>query len=60
MMFALVSPIGMLAPVYYGWVFDKTGNYDIAFKTAVALVVLGIIAMLFVRPPGRSAREATW
>ncbi|MCX7912625.1 MAG: MFS transporter, partial [Dehalococcoidales bacterium] len=53
-MVAFLSPMGLLAPVYYGYVFDRTGSYDIAFQTALGLAVLAVVATLFVRVPRSS------
>jgi len=52
---ACMAPLGLLAPVYYGRVYDVTGNYTIAFITALALAFIALIITLFVRAPGRPA-----
>jgi len=48
---ASLAPVGLLAPVFYGWVYDSTASYDLAFITAIALSVLAVVTMFFVRPP---------
>ena len=47
----VATPIGIVAPVYAGWIYDTTGSYMVAFvQFAVLLAVSGIIA-LFIFPP---------
>ena len=53
MMIAIIAPIGLLAPVYYGWIHDITGSYDIAFFTALIIVFLATATTYFIRPPGQ-------
>lgn len=48
---ALLSPLGMLAPVFYGWVFDTTGSYNNAFITALALVLAAVVVSCLIRIP---------
>lgn len=50
-MIALLAPIGLLSPVYYGWVFDTTESYNVAFITALAFAVMSSLLLSFVRPP---------
>jgi sugar phosphate permease len=45
--------IGIIAPVYAGWVFDVTGSYRGAFSTLYVLVLLGIVVTVFAKPPPR-------
>ena len=62
-MIALLSPVGLLAPVYYGWIFDTTESYNIAFITALVFAAVGSLLMFFVRTPGAPADEPaapTW
>ncbi len=58
-MIALLSPVGLLAPVYYGWIFDTTGTYNIAFITAIIFAAVASLLMFFVRTPGPPAEEPT-
>jgi len=53
MMIAIIAPIGLLAPVYYGWIHDITGSYDIAFITALIIAFLATATTYFIRPPGQ-------
>lgn len=50
-MIALLAPIGLLSPVYYGWVFDTTESYNVAFITALAFAAMSSLLLSFVRPP---------
>ena len=49
MMFS--GPVGLLAPVFSGWVYDTTGSYINAFILYVGLVVLAALLMCLIRPP---------
>jgi len=49
MMFS--APVGLLAPVFSGWVYDTTGSYMNAFIVYVGLVVLAALLMCLIRPP---------
>jgi MFS family permease len=62
-MVAILSPLGMLSPVFYGRIYDTNQNYNLAFITALVLAVLAAIAMLFVRAPRTAAggnNGTTW
>lgn len=48
---SILAPVGLLSPVYYGWVFDNTESYNIAFITALVLAAIASLLMFFVRPP---------
>ena len=50
-MIAFISPVGLLAPVYAGWIYDTTGSYITAFITFVWLALFSTITMFFVRAP---------
>jgi cyanate permease len=46
---AFNAPMGMLAPVYSGWVYDTTGNYAtallvFAFLAGGAVLVTGLVS----------------
>ncbi len=63
MMITFLAPIGLLSPVYYGWVFDTTGNYNIAFITALIFAAVATLLMFFVHPPKPPVDETpipTW
>jgi len=48
---AFSMPIGLLAPVYLGWVYDTTGSYRNALTVIALLLVLSAIFMSLARPP---------
>jgi sugar phosphate permease len=47
----IMMPFGVLAPVYVGWIFDRTGSYTSAFNLFIGLLVMAAVLMLFARPP---------
>jgi len=48
---AVTVPIGILAPIFAGWVYDTTGSYIFAFTIiAVLLAVSGVLALLILPP----------
>jgi MFS family permease len=51
-MIAFLAPMGLLSPVFYGWVFDKYQSYDTAFITALVMAAVATVATYFVRAPG--------
>jgi cyanate permease len=53
-----MAPIGVLAPVFYGWVFDTSGSYNTAFLTALILAVLATATTLFIGSPGQFRNTA--
>ena len=46
-----MTPVGILAPIYLGWVYDTTGSYISAFVIIAALVAVSGVMALFVLPP---------
>ncbi|MFC2034124.1 MFS transporter [Chloroflexota bacterium] len=46
-----LTPIGVLAPVYAGWIYDTTGSYMIAFNLFAVLLGISAVLMAFVWPP---------
>ncbi len=60
-MVAFLAPVGLLSPVYYGWVFDTTGSYNPAFLTVLVLAAAATALTFFIRVPGAPGDdEATW
>ena len=45
------SPLGFLAPVYSGWIYDTTGSYITAFILFAALATLSTFLICLARPP---------
>ncbi len=44
-------PIGALAPIYVGWLWDTTGSYSIAFTQGIIFWFIGSAAWYFYNPP---------
>ena len=44
-------PFAAVAPAGAGYIFEATGSYDIAFAIAISLLVAGMIAAFFMKPP---------
>jgi MFS family permease len=62
-MVAILSPLGLLSPVFYGRVYDTTQSYNLAFITALILAVLATITMFFIRVPRSTVADnvrTTW
>jgi nitrate/nitrite transporter NarK len=53
----IMMPFGVIAPVYAGWIYDRTGNYNSAFALFGGLLAVAILVLLFARPP-RPPEEA--
>jgi cyanate permease len=47
----LSGPFAFLAPIYTGWVYDKTGTYVTAFTFLAVLAAVGCFIMCLVRTP---------
>jgi len=47
----LHAPVGLITPVFAGWIYDTTGSYTIAFISFAALTMVGVFIMFFLRPP---------
>jgi hypothetical protein len=50
-MLAILAPMGLIAPVYYGWIYDTHSSYDIAFITALVMAAVAAVTIFFVRSP---------
>jgi len=46
-----MTPVGIAAPIYLGWVYDTTGSYISAFFIIAGLVALSGVMAFFVMPP---------
>lgn len=59
----LMLPIRVLGIPYAGWIFDRTGSYQIAFLTFVGFCALSILVLAFLRlpevEPGSDPNRAT-
>ncbi len=47
----VMLPIRVLGIPYAGWIFDRTGSYQIAFMTFIGLCVLSILVLFLLRLP---------
>jgi sugar phosphate permease len=47
----LLTPVGVAAPIYAGWVYDTTGSYISAFWLFTILLAVSSAILPFVRPP---------
>ncbi|MDP6632529.1 MAG: hypothetical protein QGI51_03380 [Dehalococcoidales bacterium] len=55
---AFAMPLGIMDPVYLGWVYDTTGSYMTAFTVIASLLTVSSIFMFLARPP-KAPTEAT-
>lgn len=47
----IMLPFAAAAPAGAGFIFEATGSYDMAFALAIGLLVSGLIAAFFLKPP---------
>jgi len=52
----LMTPVGVVAPIYAGWVYDTTGSYITAFNLFTVLLAVSALLLPFARPPKPPAR----
>jgi len=52
----LMTPVGALAPIYLGWVYDTTGSYISGFTLLAALVGFSGVFAAFILPPKPPAK----
>jgi MFS family permease len=55
----LNAPIGLVAPIFAGWIYDASGNYIIAFLVLAVITTVGAFLTLFIRPPKPPAEVST-
>jgi len=59
----VMLPIRVLGIPYAGWIFDRTGSYQIAFLTFIGLCAVSILVLAFLRlpevEPGTESTRAT-
>ena len=48
-----LAPIGMAAPIYFGWIFDTSGSYRFGFILIAILLAVATVLALFTTPPRR-------
>ncbi|MGA8849052.1 MAG: hypothetical protein WB564_04410 [Dehalococcoidia bacterium] len=44
-------PVGILAPIWAGWIYDTTGSYIFAFTIIAGLLSFASVLALFIVPP---------
>lgn len=47
----IMTPFSVLAPVYVGWIYDRTGSYLSALQVMLFIAIAVAVIMLFARPP---------
>ncbi len=47
----ILTPFGVIAPIYAGWVYDTTGSYMTAFTLFAVLLVIATGLVVFAKPP---------
>jgi cyanate permease len=47
----IIAPLGIISPIWTGWVYDATGSYSIAFWAFAAIAIFSVILAILVRPP---------
>lgn len=45
------APLGFISPIFTGWIYERTGNYNIAFIIFAAVAAIGAVTMCFARAP---------
>ena len=46
-----LTPVGIVAPIYAGWIYDTTGSYLKAFSLFTVLLTVASVIIYFVKPP---------
>ena len=46
-----LMPATVIGPVYAGFVYDRTGSYDIAFISFIISFLIGVVFIMLARPP---------
>lgn len=45
-----VGIAGIVSPVVFGWLIDKTGNWNVPFASGIAILLAGAVAVVLLRP----------
>ncbi|MFC1953531.1 MFS transporter [Chloroflexota bacterium] len=48
---AIGMPLGIMGPIYLGWIFDTTGSYVTALTVITILLIISAVLMFMARPP---------
>lgn len=54
----IMGPVGIISPIYAGWVYDTTRSYVTAFIVFGSLAALAALLVCFVRPPVPFSRSS--
>ena len=49
---------GMVGPVFYGWVFDTRGSYDLAIYASITTIMISLPLLFLMRTPSAVAMSA--
>ncbi|MEM7078282.1 MAG: MFS transporter [Pseudomonadota bacterium] len=52
-------PVQILGVPFAGWIFDRTGSYDLAFETFLLLYVLSMVIFVFYRAPSFTTQQTS-
>jgi len=47
-----LAPIGMVTPIYFGWIYDTYGSYQSGFALITILLAVATVLAFFTIPPG--------
>ena len=47
----LLAVVGVVAPIYAGWIYDTTGSYTTAFISFIVAMLVGVVFLFFARRP---------
>ncbi len=48
---ALMTPFGIVAPIYAGWCYDRYGDYSLALNIGVIILAVSVVLSLLIFPP---------
>jgi nitrate/nitrite transporter NarK len=49
---------GILSPVAFAWILDRTGSWTMPFGVSMALLLLGAVTAFWIRPDEQIATDA--
>ena len=52
----IITPVGIIAPIYAGWIYDTTGSYSQTITIGAILLGISSFLTLFIIPPRPPAR----
>jgi len=55
---AITMPIGVIGPIWTGWIYDTTGNYIFAFYVIAGLLTFAGVLAVSILPPKSPAKQA--